>query len=37
MRSAAGRLSIPVHEGRDLKAGLLRHVMKLAGLSEDDL
>ncbi len=31
------RLSIPVHEGRDLKVGLLRHVMKLAGLSEGDL
>ncbi|MCZ7665135.1 MAG: type II toxin-antitoxin system HicA family toxin [Thermoleophilia bacterium] len=31
------RLSIPVHEHRDLKAGLLKHLMKLAELSEDDL
>ncbi|MFA5787795.1 MAG: type II toxin-antitoxin system HicA family toxin [Actinomycetota bacterium] len=31
------RLSIPVHERRALKVGLLRHLMKLAELSEDDL
>jgi predicted RNA binding protein YcfA (HicA-like mRNA interferase family) len=31
------RLSIPVHEHRDLKGGLLKHLMKLAELSEDDL
>lgn len=31
------RLSIPMHEGRDLKIGLLRHLMKLADLSEDYL
>ena len=31
------RLSIPMHEGRDLKIGLLRHLMKLAGLDEGDL
>ena len=31
------RLSIPVHEGRDLKVGLVRHLMKMAGISEDDL
>lgn len=31
------RLSVPVHEHRDLKVGLLRHLMKLADLSEDDL
>lgn len=31
------RLSVPVHERRDLKVGLLRHLMKLAELSEDDL
>lgn len=31
------RLSIPMHKGRDLKVGLLRHLMKMAGLSEDDL
>ena len=31
------RLSIPVHEGRDLKVGLVRHLMKMAGISEGDL
>lgn len=31
------RLSIPMHEGRDLKVGLARHLMKMAGLSDDDL
>lgn len=34
---SAVRLSIPVHEGRDLKVGLLRHLLKLAELTEDDL
>jgi predicted RNA binding protein YcfA (HicA-like mRNA interferase family) len=31
------RLSIPVHGNQSLKSGLLRHLMKLAGLSEEDL
>ena len=31
------RLSIPVHANRPLKTGLLRHLMKQAGLTEDDL
>ena len=31
------RLSLPVHENRPLKVGLLRHLMKLAELSEDEL
>jgi predicted RNA binding protein YcfA (HicA-like mRNA interferase family) len=31
------RLSIPVHHGRDLKAGLLAHLMRIAGVSFDDL
>ena len=31
------RLSIPIHGNQPLKAGLLRHMMKLANLSEDDL
>jgi len=31
------RLSIPMHEGRDLKVGLARHLMKMAGISDDDL
>jgi predicted RNA binding protein YcfA (HicA-like mRNA interferase family) len=31
------RLSLPVHGNQTLKTGLLRHLMKLAGLSESDL
>jgi predicted RNA binding protein YcfA (HicA-like mRNA interferase family) len=31
------RLSIPVHANRPLKLGLLRHLIKQAGLSENDL
>ena len=31
------RLSVPIHGGRPLKAGLLRHLMKLAELTEQDL
>jgi predicted RNA binding protein YcfA (HicA-like mRNA interferase family) len=31
------RLSIPIHGNQTLKAGLLKHLMKLAGLSETDL
>ena len=31
------RLSIPVHGNQALKTGLLKHLMKLAGISEDDL
>ena len=31
------RLSIPVHASHPLKAGLLRHLMKMAELSEEDL
>jgi predicted RNA binding protein YcfA (HicA-like mRNA interferase family) len=31
------RLSIPVHGNQALKTGLLRHMMRLANLSEDDL
>jgi predicted RNA binding protein YcfA (HicA-like mRNA interferase family) len=31
------RLSVPIHGNEALKAGLLRHLMKLAGLSESDL
>jgi predicted RNA binding protein YcfA (HicA-like mRNA interferase family) len=31
------RLSIPVHANRPLKIGLLRHLIKQAGLSENDL
>lgn len=31
------RLSVPFHGAKPLKAGLLRHLIKLALLSEDDL
>ena len=31
------RLSVPVHGNQTLKTGLLRHLMKAAGLSENDL
>jgi predicted RNA binding protein YcfA (HicA-like mRNA interferase family) len=31
------RLSVPIHGNAPLKTGLLRHLMKLAQLSGDDL
>jgi predicted RNA binding protein YcfA (HicA-like mRNA interferase family) len=31
------RLSVPVHGNNSLKTGLLRHLMKIAELSEADL
>jgi predicted RNA binding protein YcfA (HicA-like mRNA interferase family) len=31
------RLSVPIHGSRPLKIGLLRHLTKLAKLSDDDL
>lgn len=31
------RLSVPIHGNQSLKIGLQRHLMKSAGLSEDDL
>ena len=31
------RLSVPIHGNQALKVGLLRHLMKMAGLSEEDL
>jgi predicted RNA binding protein YcfA (HicA-like mRNA interferase family) len=31
------RLSVPVHGNQPLKTGLLRHLMKAAGLKENDL
>ena len=31
------RLSVPIHGNRALKIGLLKHLMKLAGLTEADL
>ena len=31
------RLSVPIHRNQTLKIGLLRHLLKLAELSEKDL
>jgi predicted RNA binding protein YcfA (HicA-like mRNA interferase family) len=31
------RISVPVHRNQNLKTGLLRHFMKVAGLTDDDL
>jgi len=31
------RLSVPVHGNTPLKVGLLRHLLKMAGLSESDI
>jgi predicted RNA binding protein YcfA (HicA-like mRNA interferase family) len=31
------RLSVPIHGNKPLKFGLLKHLLKLAGLEESDL
>jgi predicted RNA binding protein YcfA (HicA-like mRNA interferase family) len=31
------RISVPIHGNRPLKTGLLRHFMKLAGITEEEL
>ena len=31
------RLSLPIHGNKPLKIGLLRHLLKMAGLPEDDV
>ena len=31
------RISVPIHNNQELKIGLLRHFLKLAKLSENDL
>jgi len=31
------RLSIPIHANAALKAGLLKHLLKMAGLEEEDI
>jgi len=31
------RISVPIHSNQDLKVGLLRHFLKQANLSEEDL
>jgi len=31
------RISVPIHRNRSLKIGLLKHLLKLAEISEDEL
>jgi len=31
------RLSVPIHGNKPLKAGLLKHLLKTAGLKENDI
>ena len=31
------RLSVPVHKNQPLKTGLLKHLMKIANISEEEL
>jgi predicted RNA binding protein YcfA (HicA-like mRNA interferase family) len=31
------RISLPIHGNGDLKIGLLRHFMKIAGITENEL
>lgn len=31
------RISIPIHSNQNLKIGLLKHLLKLAGITEDKL
>lgn len=31
------RISLPIHKNEDLKIGLLRHFMKVAGITEAEL
>lgn len=31
------RISVPIHGNQPLKAGLLRHLLKMADLTEEDL
>jgi predicted RNA binding protein YcfA (HicA-like mRNA interferase family) len=33
----SARISLPIHSNTDLKIGLLRHFMKIAGMTENDL
>ena len=33
----SARISVPVHGNNDLKIGLLKHFMKVAGITENDL
>ncbi len=31
------RISIPIHGNQSLKVGLLKHILKVAGISESDI
>ena len=31
------RLSVPIHSNKSIKTGLLKHLLKQAGLSEEDV
>jgi predicted RNA binding protein YcfA (HicA-like mRNA interferase family) len=31
------RISLPIHGNKNLKTGLLRHLLKLSGIGEDEL
>jgi predicted RNA binding protein YcfA (HicA-like mRNA interferase family) len=31
------RLSVPIHGNKPLKVGLLRHLLKMAGIAEDEI
>jgi predicted RNA binding protein YcfA (HicA-like mRNA interferase family) len=37
MASRKERISVPVHGNKDLKVGMLRAIMKIAEISEDEL
>jgi predicted RNA binding protein YcfA (HicA-like mRNA interferase family) len=34
---STNRLSVPVHGNQSLKQGLLKHLLKMAGIAENDL
>jgi len=36
-RGSVVRLSVPTHGNKPLKVGLLKHLLKMAGLQESDL
>ncbi len=36
-QGSTARLSVPIHANRPLKIGLLRHLVRMAGLNESDL
>ncbi|NQU64547.1 MAG: type II toxin-antitoxin system HicA family toxin [SAR324 cluster bacterium] len=36
-KGQTARLSVPIHSNKSLKIGLMRHMMKIAGITESDL